>query len=424
MSYPEMVKISQQLDKSKITDLNTHITAELDKTTLTTRLKPGAKVAISAGSRGITDIVTIVTSVVSWIKTHGGVPFLIPAMGSHGGATAEGQIQILEEYGLLETNVGAPIVSSMEVNHLGGTRSGIPVVLDRNACNADHIIVVNRIKPHTEFHGKIESGLIKMMVIGLGKHEGATIAHRYAVKYGYEYTLTEIGLYVLKNAPISLGLAIIENGYGQTAQITSVEPETLLETEKTPKLPFDELDIVIVDECGKEISGTGMDTKVLGRIMNIYEEELTHPKITRVILRDLTEKTHGNAIGVGLADFITRKAADKIDYRSTYINSTTAITPEKARLPIVCENDKEAVDFALATAGPVDADTVKIVWIQNTSKLGEMWISQGLINEAKKNNAIRILDDRRSMQFDGAGNLYSLNKTASPERDDVGFVIA
>lgn len=423
MSYPEMIKISQQLDKSKITDLNAHITAELDKTTLAARLKPGATIAISSGSRGITDIVTIVTSLVNWIKAHGGVPFLTPAMGSHGGATAEGQTQILEEYGLLETNVGAPIVSSMEVNHLGETRSGIPVVLDRNACNADHIIVVNRIKPHTEFHGKIESGLIKMMVIGLGKHEGATIAHRYAVKYGYEYTLTEIGLYVLKNAPISLGLAIIENGYGQTAQITSVEPETFLETEKkllevarqkTPKLPFDELDIVIVDECGKEISGTGMDTKVLGRIMNIYEEELAHPKITRVILRDLTEKTHGNAIGVGLADFITRKAADKIDYRSTYINSTTAITPEKARLPIICENDREAVDFALATAGPVDADTVKIVWIQNTSKLGEMWISQGLINEAQKNNAIRILDDRCSMQFDGAGNLYSLNKTESP----------
>ena len=218
-----------------------------------------------------------------------------------------------------------------------------------------------------------------------------------------------------------MGLAIIENGYGQTAQITGVEPETFLETEKklldvarnkTPKLPFDELDIVIVDECGKEISGTGMDTKVLGRIMNIYEEELTHPKITRVILRDLTEKTHGNAIGIGLADFITRKVADKIDYRSTYINSITAITPEKARLPIVCENDREAVDFALATAGPIDSDTVKIVWIKNTSKLGEMWISQGLINEAKKNNAIRILGDECPIQFDGDGNLYSLTLRA------------
>jgi len=414
MSYPEMVKISQQLDATTITDMDSHITAELDKTKIATRLKPGSKVAISVGSRGITDIVTIITSVVHWIKAHGGDPFLVPAMGSHGGATAEGQTQILEDYGLLETNVGAPIISSMEVNHLGETESGIPVMLDRNACRADHIIVMNRVKPHTEFHGKIESGLMKMIVIGLGKHEGAIMAHRYAVKYGYERTLTEMGLHALKNAPISLGLAIIENGYGQTAHITGVEPEVFLETEKklldvarnkTPKLPFDELDILIIDECGKEISGTGMDTKVLGRIMNIYEKALSHPRITRVILRDLTEKTHGNAIGVGLADFVTRKVADKIDNRSTYINSITAVTPEKARLPIVCENDREAVDFAIATAGPVDSDTVRIAWIKNTSKLGEMWISQGLMGEAKKNKAISFLGEGYPMQFDGDGNL-------------------
>ena len=416
MSYPEMVKIKQQIDEIKINDLDSHITEELGKTQMATRLRPGSKVAITAGSRGITDIVTIITSLVNWIKEHGGNPFLVPAMGSHGGATAEGQTQILEDYGLLDTK--APIVSSMEVSYLGKTSSGIPVKLDRKACNADHIIVVNRIKPHTEFHGKIESGLMKMIVIGLGKHEGTILAHRYAVKYGYERTITEIGLYALKNAPISLGLAIIENGYGQTAQITGVEPEKFLETEKklldvarnkTPKLPFDKLDILIVDECGKEISGTGMDTKVVGRIMNIYEEELHNPKITRIILRDLTEKTHGNAIGVGLADFVTKKVADKIDYRSTYINSVTAITPEKARLPIVCENDREAVAFAIATAGPVDSDTVRIAWIKNTSKLSEIWISQGLVNEAKKNKVIRILGEGHPMQFDGDGNLLRTN---------------
>lgn len=414
MSYPEMVKINQQLDEIKITDLDSHITAELDKTQLATLLKPGSKVAISVGSRGITDIVTIITSVVNWIKAHGGDPFLVPAMGSHGGATAEGQTQILEDYGLLETKVGAPIVSSMDVNHLGETRSGIPVMLDRNACNADHIIVLNRVKPHTEFHGKIESGLMKMIVIGLGKHEGTIIAHRYAVKYGYERTLTEIGLHALKNAPISLGLAIIENGYGQTAQITGVEPETFLEAEKklldvarnkTPKLPFDELDILIVDECGKEISGTGMDTKVLGRIMNIYEEELNNPKITRVILRDLTEKTHGNAIGVGLADFVTRKVADKIDYRSTYINSVTAITPEKARLPIVCENDREALDFALATAGPVDVGNLRLAWIKNTSTLWEMFVSEALQAAAEGKKGLSLEGEAFELTFDAEGNL-------------------
>jgi nickel-dependent lactate racemase len=206
-----MIKINQQLDAIKITDLDSHVTAELGKTKMATRLKPGEKVAITVGSRGITDIVTIVASVVNWIKAHGGDPFLVPAMGSHGGATAEGQAQILEDYGLLESKVGAPIVSSMEVNHLGETRSGIPVMLDRNACNADHIIVLNRVKPHTEFHGKIESGLTKMIAIGLGKLKGTIMAHRYAVKYGYERTLSEIGLHALENAPVSLGLAIIEN---------------------------------------------------------------------------------------------------------------------------------------------------------------------------------------------------------------------
>jgi hypothetical protein len=414
MSYPKMMKIRQQLDESRIENIVGATNEEIDKSSLASEIEPGCKVAISVGSRGITDIVTIITSVVNWIKAHGGDPFLVPAMGSHGGATAEGQTQILEDYGLLETKVGAPIVSSMEVNHLGETRSGIPVMLDRNACNADHIIVLNRVKPHTEFHGKIESGLMKMIVIGLGKHEGTIMAHRYAVKYGYERTLTEIGLHALKNAPISLGLAIIENGYGQTAQITGVEPETFLETEKklldvarnkTPKLPFDELDILIVDECGKEISGTGMDTKVLGRIMNIYEEELNNPKITRVILRDLTEKTHGNAIGVGLADFVTRKVADKIDYRSTYINSVTAITPEKARLPIVCENDREAVDFAIATAGPVDVGNLRLAWIKNTSTLWEMFVSEALQAAAEGKKGLSLEGEAFKLTFDAEGNL-------------------
>jgi hypothetical protein len=414
MSYPKMTKIRQQLDESRIENIVGATNKEIDKSSLASEIEPGCKVAISVGSRGITDIVTIITSVVNWIKARGGDPFLVPAMGSHGGATAEGQTQILEDYGLLETEVGAPIVSSMEVNHLGETTSGIPVMLDRNACNADHIIVLNRVKPHTEFHGKIESGLMKMIVIGLGKHEGTIMAHRYAVKYGYERTLTEIGLHALKNAPISLGLAIIENGYGQTAQITGVEPETFLETEKklldvarskTPKLPFDELDILIVDECGKEISGTGMDTKVLGRIMNIYEEELKHPKITRIILRDLTEKTHGNAIGVGLADFVTRKVADKIDYRSTYINSVTAITPEKARLPIVCENDREAVDFAIATAGPVDVDNLRLAWIKNTSTLWEMFVSQALQAAAEGKKGLSLEGEAFKLTFDAEGNL-------------------
>jgi hypothetical protein len=417
MSYPRMTRIMQELNKTRVQNIPTAISAEMQRLRLQSLIKRGESVAITAGSRGITDIVPILKTIVAEVKRVDGVPFIVPAMGSHGGATAEGQKDILEDYGITQTAAGAPIRSSMEVTNIGTTNSGIPVFLDRTALESDHIIVVNRIKPHTEFQGKIESGLMKMMVIGLGKHEGTIIAHDFAVKYGYERTVEEIWQYILKHAPISLGIGIIENGYGQTAQITAVAPEKLYETEKklleiarmeTPKLPFNELDILIVDECGKEISGTGMDTKVIGRIMNIYELEVENPKITRIVLRDLTDKTHGNAIGVGLADFVTRKVADKIDYRATYINSVTAVTPEKGRLPIVCENDKEALDFAIATAGPSDINTLRIGWIKNTSTLSEMFISEALISETKKLSHVEVIGESFELCFNNKGELTCL----------------
>lgn len=417
--YPRMFKIRQQLDKMIVSDITMAVKTEFRKSRLSSLIKPGSKVAITAGSRGITDIVPIISSLVKEIQSRKGNPFIIPAMGSHGEATADGQLQILFDYGIKEDIIGCPIVSSMDVIKLGETSTGIPVLLDRHACSSDHIIVLNRVKSHTEFHGQIESGLMKMIVIGLGKHQGAITAHRFAVKYGYERTITEMGLCALEKAPIALGMAIIENGYGQTAQISAVEKENILETEKillstarmkTPKIPFKKFDILIVDECGKEISGTGMDTKVLGRIMNVYEEELSEPNITRIILRDITAKTHGNAIGIGLVDFVTKKVVDKINYRATYINTVTAITPEKARLPIVCENDKEAVDFAVATAGPVDYKNVKIVWIKNTSRLDEMWISEGLLSEATKKANLKIISNEHEMRFNKRGHLLNPQK--------------
>jgi hypothetical protein len=251
------------------------------------------------------------------------------------------------------------------------------------------------------------------MVIGLGKYQGASIAHQYAVKYGYEQTLLEVGNFILRNAPVTIGVATIENGYNEIAQISIVDPGNFIENEKellktarniSQKLPFTELDILIVDEAGKHISGTGMDTKVIGRIMNIYEPELDSPKITRIILRDLSDKTHGNAIGVGLADFVTKKVAEKIDYRNTYVNSIAAVTPEKGRLPIVCENDKEALNFALATSGPVSAKSVRLVWINNTSKLDKMLISEGLLDEARKTKAIEVMSKADEIRFDQDNN--------------------
>jgi hypothetical protein len=414
MLYPRLVRIRQQLDDTRIDDIDAAIQSEMEKSHLSTKIKHGTKVAITAGSRGITDIVPITASMVRKVRSWGGKPFVIPAMGSHGGATASGQLDLLEEYGMTEVNICAPIISSMEVAEIGKTESGIPVYIDQEAFNADHILVVNRIKAHTEFKGQIESGLFKMMVIGLGKHQGAIVSHQFAVKYGYERTIKEVGQFILERAPISLGIGIVENGYGQTAKITAIEPRDFFRMEKklleearvkTPRLPFDEIDILIVDECGKEISGTGMDTKVVGRIMNIYELEVDEPRITRIILRDLSEKTHGNAIGVGLADFVTKRVVAKIDYRSTYINCVTAVTPEKGKLPIVCENDREALEFAMATAGPLNLDTARIVWIRNTSKLDELFISHGLLAEVRRKENLKIVEDEYEIKFDDSGHL-------------------
>lgn len=413
-----MIKIRQQLDGTILPVIPLAVKTEFEKSRLSSEITPGSKVAITAGNRGITDIVAILSSLVSEVMSRGGSPFIVPAMGSHGGATAKGQLQILSDFGIREEIIGCPITSSMEVIKVGETKSGISVWLDQNACRADPIIILNRVKSHTEFDGQIESGLMKMIVVGLGKHEGAILAHRFAVEYGYERTIREMGLCALEKAPISLGMAIIENGYGKTSQITAVEPENLFETEKgllfiardkTPKIPFEKFDLLIVDECGKEISGTGMDTKVIGRIMNVYEEELNYPQITRIILRDLTEKTHGNAIGIRLADFITKKVTQKIDVRATHINCITAITPEKTRLPIVCENDKEAIDLAMATAGPIDFESVRVVRIKNTSKLDEMWISKSLLNEATEKEKLKIIESDHEIKFDTDGNLIEIS---------------
>jgi hypothetical protein len=414
MTYPKMVRIRQKLDAMRLSNVHAAIKAELERVKLSSRIKPRERVAITIGSRGISDIVAITDAIVKEVKKAQADPFIVPAMGSHGGATAEGQLGVLVEYGITEEAIGAPIISSMEVVHIGETEMGIPVLIDRKAAEADHIIVVNRIKAHTEFQGRIESGLMKMMVIGLGKHEGTIIAHRFAVRYGYERTIIETGQYILGHAPITLGVGIVENGFCQTAQITAIDPEDFLHAEsklldvaraKTPKLPFNTIDVLIVDEAGKDISGTGMDTKVIGRIMNIYELEVDQPRITRIILRALSEKTRGNAIGVGLADFVNKRVSQQMDCRATYVNCVTAVTPEKGRLPIVCENDKEALEHALATAGPIDSAAVKMAWIKNTAKLDKFLISEGLMAEARNKDTLEIMGNPEALSFDEAGNL-------------------
>ncbi|MBE0584725.1 MAG: DUF2088 domain-containing protein [Desulfofustis sp.] len=381
---------------------------------LASRMKPGAKVGITAGSRGITDMVALLQAIVDEIKKIGATPVIIPAMGSHGGATAEGQAEMLEGLGVSEQKVGAPVVSSMDVVELGTTPEGIPVVLSKDAMACDHLVVVNRVKPHTEFHGRIESGLTKMMVIGLGKHLGAVLAHRWAVRYGYERTLVSSGKLILEKAPITLGVGIVENGFGQAARIEVVTPEHFIEKDEhllsvarktCPHLPFDRLDILIVDEGGKEISGTAMDTKVIGRIMNIYEPPLEHPHITRIVLRDLTEQSHGNGLGIGLADFVTQRVVDKLNRDITDVNCVTAVAPEKGRLPIVGRTDRMAIDYAFASAGPISGADVRLCWIRNTMRLDRMFVSEALLPEVEVHQNLEVSSALKQMRFSDAGDL-------------------
>lgn len=414
MIYPKIAEISQKLNETRVEDVPGAIAAEMKRVDLVDRIKPGARVAITAGSRGITDMVDSLRSVANEVKAVGAKPFIFPAMGSHGGATAEGQADMLCGLGVTEQSIGAPIVSSMDVVDLGTTEDGIPVVISRDAMESDGVIVVNRVKPHTEFKGRIESGLIKMMVIGAGKHQGAINAHSWAVRFGYEHTLLQMGLHVIKHAPITLGVGIVENGFGHAAKIAAVTPEDFVEEEARllemaketcPHLPFDRLDILIVDESGKEISGTGMDTKVIGRIMNIYEAPLDHPHITRIVLRDLTEKSHGNGLGVGLADFVTQRVAEKLNRDYTDVNCVTAVTPEKGRLPIVGKTDRMAVDYAFASAGPVTDKDVRLCWIRNTATLDRMFVSEALLDEVAARPRLEIVSGPMEMAFEGNGDL-------------------
>ena len=414
MVYPRIAEISQRLDETRVDDIDAVIAEEMRRIDLSERIHPGESVAVTAGSRGISDMVAVLRAVVREMKAIGAQPVIIPAMGSHGGATGDGQQAMLVSLGVTEETVGAPIVSSMETVDLGSTEEGIPVVLSRDAMACDHIVVINRVKQHTEFNGRIESGLTKMMVVGLGKHNGAIEAHSYAVRFGYERTLLSVGRHILANAPIAFGVGIVENGYGQAAAIHAVTPKRFIEAEEEllslarktcPHLPFDRLDVLIIDESGKEISGTGMDTKVIGRIMNIYEAELEHPLITRIVLRDLTEISAGNGLGVGLADFVTQRVVDKLNRLYTDVNCVTAVTPEKGRLPIVGRTDRDAIDYAIATAGPVAPDDMRLCWIRNTATLDRMYVSEALIGEVLAHPDLAVLSDPRPLTFGDDGTL-------------------
>ncbi len=416
MSFPKMVEARQRTDQPRLDDYVTEIRRQLNSKGLASKVRKGQRIAITAGSRGIANIPEILRTVVEEVKAAGGEPFLIPAMGSHGGATPHGQVEALRTLGITEESVCAPIVSSMEVDKIGEI-GGTPVYVDRNALKADGIIVVGRVKPHTDFKGEIESGLMKMMAIGLGKQKGAEMIHHNLYE-GYHTLLPAAARLIMEKAPIIMGLALLENARHETCKVVALKPNEfeaaelkLLEEAKglLARLPFKELDLLVVEEIGKNISGVGMDTNVTGRFWMPGESDPDAAKIDKIVVLDLSPETHGNAIGIGLADLTTRRVFDKIDYPSTYVNCLTQGTCATGKIPIWLPSDRDAIDTALRIIGPIDRAKARVMIIKNTQELERLWISESLAEQVRRDKKlakrVELLGEPREVQFDVLGTL-------------------
>jgi hypothetical protein len=408
---PRMVRVKQQFPGPTLADVSAAVDRTLGRLTLPVRA--GQSVALTVGSRGIVDIAVAVRATVAHLAARGVRPFIIPAMGSHGGGTAEGQRAVLEHYGVTAAAMGCPIRSTMDVVQVGEVR-GLPIWLDRYAAEADWIGVINRVKPHTGFTGEIGSGLLKMMTIGMGKHRGAIQAHRANIRLGYETMILTLGREMLRTAPIAFGLGIVENGYDETALVEAFLPADLEAGERAlfrqatawmAKLPFDPIDLLIVDEIGKDVSGTGMDTHVIGRHGTFFERPFEHPRITFIVACDLTATTDGNANGIGFADFTTRRLADKIDWNPTYINALTACSPRGPKLPPVLDSTREAIGVALSCLGLDRPEDARVVRIKNTLRLAEVEVSEALLPELGRRPDLTAVGDPAPLAFDVAGAL-------------------
>ena len=414
-TYPQMFRIRQHFDAPRVDDIAGTVRDEIARINPSSTIKPGQTVAVAAGSRGVANINTIVKTVVEEMKAIGAVPYIVPAMGSHGGGTAEGQTQVLAEYGITEGAMGCPIKSSMDVIQIGVSDFDMPIYFDKHASEADHVVVVNRIKPHTGFAGEIESGLMKMMLIGLGKHKGASVYHRAIIHHSFDKVVRLVGKVVREEMPITFGVATLENGYDETALIEAIPAADFEEREKVlqakskewcPSLPFDDIDLLIIDEMGKNISGSGMDTNVIGRKRNdrrAMGDET--PRVLRIFVRDLTEVTHGNATGIGMAEFTTRRLVDKIDYHATYTNVITGQHVSAAAIPLHCDTDAEVLDIALESIGLIAPEDARVLWIPNTLDLGEVEASEAYLSQADIRDDLEILTDLRPLETEADGNL-------------------
>jgi hypothetical protein len=415
MQFPRLLVVRQKFPDRKIADVAASVRAQLAPSGFGSRLKPGSRVAIGVGSRGIHNIATIVYNVVQYWKERGMRPLIFPAMGSHGAANAAGQAEVLSSYGISEATMGCPIVSQLEVVSLGKTSDGIEAFMDKVAYDSDGVMLVGRVKWHTDFAGKIESGLFKMMAIGLGKFAGAQRYHMYAYRLGLEHVVRSVGRQVLKSGKILGGLAILEDAYHNTAKLDAVPVEVMEAREEEnlalvktwmATIPMD-LDILIMDEIGKNISGAGMDTKVANRgVQGQYNPWPNTPQFQRIFVRNLSEHTYNSSVGMGMADVVTERLVKRINWEPTWINSLTANTPAAIRTPIHFPTDRECLERIAPTVGRQLLDEVTYGWIRNTMELTRLAVSENVRAQVEKNPILEI-EATIDCEFDGAANLIS-----------------
>jgi hypothetical protein len=416
LPLPNFRRLRQEFPRTRILDVNVAVYQAIDNLPNIAARCQGKRIAITAGSRGISQIAEIIAATVRRLKDYGALPFIVPAMGSHGGATASGQVAMLASLGMNETTLGAPIISSMEVIEIGRLANGMPVYLDKVAANADGIVIANRVKPHTDFVGDLESGLAKMAVLGLGKEKGAGTVHSYGVE-GLHDLMPLAARLITQKAPVFFGLATVENAYHEVAHISAMFPEGIAGPEEKellklayaymPSFPFKEIDVLIVEEMGKNISGVGMDPKVIGRVRVYGVPNPIHCEIRAITVLNLTPEAHGNASGIGLADVTTRRLVEQIDFETLYINCATAgmCGIQRSFIPMVAPDDRAAIVTALRVCGQPDPLQARIVRIKNTLSLGEIDISAGLVQELETTQGSASLSSFFPLTFDANNQL-------------------
>lgn len=412
--FPRLLPVRQKFEAPRVPDVAAATREALEP--LRDRVRRGMTVALTAGSRGIHDKPDVVRAAGEWLRSMGAEPFVVPAMGSHGGATAEGQVEMLRSLGVTEESVGLPIRATMDTVELGRVPDGPAVHLDANAAQADAIIAINRVKAHTDFQGEVESGLAKIVAIGLGKQRGAEGIHRYGPR-NLAVWVPKVARRIIETGKVLGGLAIVENAYDRAAKIALVGPDDiagpgereLLQEAKAlmATLPFDELDVAVIDEMGKNISGAGMDTNVIGRMMIRGSAEFERPRIANIAVLDVTDSSHGNAIGVGLADFIPFRILEKIDLRAAYVNAMTSGLggPQRGQIPMAMPTDRDAIAAALLTCGRADLENARLVRMRSTLDLEHLLVSESLREQVEADDRLSISGDAAPLAFDADGRL-------------------